>query len=194
MNKRFSALMAAGILALACFTGCGKDSSTKVIEAGKPKTEASLLPPGVEYKANKGEEYSYEKLGMQINFTEIALTSEDTDPKGMYSYALVFTATNNGSEVADIRMLDDFEIAVDGKSYGDDIYTALSAANGAVAYQGMARYDAELEPGETVSGFVPFGLDTTDWKELTVTYYPDRSRTNDTIIYTVDRSELVNKF
>lgn len=194
MNRRFSALAAAGILALACFTGCSNDNSTKVIEAGNPKAEASILPPGVEYTANKGEDYNYEKLGMQITFTEISLTGEKPDSKGRYTYAMVFTAVNNGDDAADVRMLDDFEISIDGVKYEDDIYSALSAANGAMAYQGMERFDTELEPGQTFTGFVPFALNTIDWDTLTVTYHPDLTRTNDTIVYTVNKSDLIEKF
>lgn len=195
MNKRFTALMAAGLLTVACLTGCGEKSTTKVVDGNAPVvTEAVTLAPGVEYTANKGEDYNYENLGLTINFSELALTSDSADAKGRYTYAMVFTAVNNGSETADIRMLDDFEVAVDGVKYEDSIFTALSAANGALAYPGSERYDARLEPGETISGFVPFGIDTTDWETLTVTYYPDRSRTNDTIVYTVNKSELVIKY
>ena len=195
MKNRFSALLAAGILAVACLTGCGEKSTTNVISTDRtPAQTEAPLPPGVEYTASKGEDYSYEDLGLKVTFDELALTSEEPDSKGRYSYAMVFTAVNNGTETVDVRMLDDFEISVDGKKYEDNIFTAVSAANGANAYKGNERYDAQLEPGQTVSGFIPFGIDSIDWKELTVTYYPDRTKTNDTIIYTVQRSELVNKF
>ena len=174
MKNRFSALLAAGILAVACFTGCGEKSTTNVISNGTPaQTEAPLL---------------------KITFDELALTSDEPDSKGRYSYAMVFTAVNNGDKTVDVRMLDDFEISVDGKKYEDNIFTAVSAANGANAYNGNERYDAQLEPGKTISGFIPFAIDTVDWNELTVTYYPDRTKTNDTIIYTVNKSELINKF
>jgi len=194
MKNRFSALLAAGILAVACFTGCGEKSTTNVISNGTPAQTEAPLPPGKEYTANKGEDYKYEDLGLKITFDELALTSDEPDSKGRYSYAMVFTAVNNGDKTVDVRMLDDFEISVDGKKYEDNIFTAVSAANGANAYKGGERYDARLEPGQTVSGFIPFAIDSIDWNELTVTYYPDRTKTNDTIIYTVNKSELINKF
>ncbi|WP_044975594.1 hypothetical protein [Ruminococcus sp. HUN007] len=194
MKNRFSALLAAGILAVACFTGCGEKSTTSVVNNGTPAQTEAPLPPGKEYTANKGEDYSYEDLGLKVSFDELALTSDEPDSKGRYSYAMVFTAVNNGNQTVDVRMLDDFEISIDGRKYEDNIFTAVSAANGANAYNGNERYDAQLEPGQTVSGFIPFAIDTKDWKELTVTYYPDRTKTNDTIVYTVDSSELVNKF
>lgn len=198
MNRKITALMAAALLSVSCLTGCGESKpKTKVIEAGGKISSSEpevTLPAGVEYTANKGEEYNYENLGLKINFKELALTSDETDSKGKYSYAMVFTASNNGSGTADIRMLDDFCVAVDGVKYEDTIFTALSAANGLMAYPDFERYDTMLEPGQTITGFVPFGLDTMDWNELEITYYPDRSRTNDTIVYKVARSEVIEKF
>lgn len=199
MNKRLSALMAAGLLAVACLSGCGDNKTTTTVIRSDTPGNASVaekkeLPPGEEFTANKNEEYNYEKLGLKITFSELALTSDVPDSEGKYTYAMLFTAVNNGSEMADIRMLDDFSLEVDGKPYEESIFTALSAANGQLAYKGTDRYDSRLEPGQTVTGFVPFSIDTVDWKTLTVIYSPDLSRSNDTIKYTVDRAELVNKF
>lgn len=195
MKKRLSVLALAGIMALACMTGCdsNKDSSVKVIEPQTQKEETAL-PPGEEFKAVKGEDFVYEKMGLTVNFSEIALTSDYADNKGRYTYALVFSATNNGNETASIRVLDDFKISADGIDYDSTMYTALSTANAAHAYSGYSAYDADLEPGQTITGYVPFGIDTTDWKTMTVTYRPATGKSNDTIVYTVDRSELVNKF
>ena len=196
MKNRFSALLAAGIIAMACFTGCNEKSgttTTNVINNTPAHTEAPL-PPGQEYSADKGADYTYENLGLKINFKELALTAEEPDSKGRYSYAMLFSAQNNGDKTVKVRMLDDFDVAIDGKPYEESIFTAISAANGLTAYKGMERYDAELEPGQTIEGFIPFSIDTVDWKELTVTYYPDRTKTNDTIVYKVSRSDLVNKY
>ena len=46
MKNRFSALLAAGILAVACFTGCGEKSTTNVISNGTPAQTEAPLPPG----------------------------------------------------------------------------------------------------------------------------------------------------
>ncbi len=199
MKKRLTALAAAGLMAAACLTGCGnKNSSTTVLKSGNSSSDGQepevTLGPGVEYTAQKGEEFTYEKTGLDVNFTEISLTSDRQDSQGRYTYALVFTAKNNGTETTEVHMLDDFSISVDGKEYDSKIFSAISAANGALAYSGYLRYDAELEPGDSIEGFIPFSIDTIDWKELTVTYKPDRVNSNDTIVYTVERSELVNKF
>lgn len=199
MKKRLSVLAAAGLMAIACLTGCNgtQSGSTTVVDQGNiPLREdvAVTLAPGVEYTASKGEDFVYENNGLKVNFNELALTSDSADSKGRYTYAVVFTATNNGSETVPVRMLDDFKIAADGVEYDSTMYTALSAANGALAYEGYARYDADLEPGQSITGFVPFSIDTVDWKTMTVTYIPALNKSNDTIVYTVDRSELINKF
>ncbi len=191
MKRKITALLAAGILSAACFTGCGENKSTTTIKGNLEP--AVTLAPGVEYTAEKGSEYVYEDLGLKVTFSELALTSDVPDGKGRYTYAMVFSALNEGKTTVDVRMLDDFAVSVDGKECDHSIFTALSAANGILAYPGSQRYDAQLEPGASCTGFVPFSLDTLDWKEITVKYSPDRSQTNDTIVYTVGRSELVEK-
>lgn len=199
MKKRFTLLAVAGFMTVACLTGCGnKNNSTKVIKSDTnyvtQQAPAVTLPPGEEFTAQKGEEFTYEKTGLDVIFTEISLTSDSQDSKGRYSYALLFKATNNGTAKTEVNMFDDFKISADGKEYDSKMFSAISAANGALAYPGCARYGAELEPGDSIEGFIPFSIDTIDWKTLTVTYKPDRVNSNDTIVYTVDRSELVNKF
>lgn len=199
MKKRLSVLAAAGLMALACLTGCdsSKNASTTVIESGnapQAHKEEVTLPPGVEYTGVKGEEFVYEKTGLKITFSELALTSDHADSNGNYTYAVVFSATNDGKETESIRMLDDFQVSADGVDYDESMYTAISAANGALAYSGYSRYDADLEPGESITGFVPFSIDSADWKTMTITYIPALKKSNDTIVYTVDRSDVVNKY
>lgn len=196
MKKRTMALVLAGLMIMACTAGCDKKkSSTTIVDSETKHTEAPVvtLAPGEKFKANKGENFTYEKAGLDINFVEMAMTSDEPDNKGRYSYAFVFKAKNNSDEIRTITMLDDFEVSVDGVEYKSDIFSAFSAAHGASAYPDYTRYDTEMNPGDEFTGFVPFCIDKNEWEKMTVTYKPDSKHSNDSIVYTVDKGEVLDK-
>jgi hypothetical protein len=196
MKKRTAAILLSGLMLAACMTGCKekKPSTTAVVDSAVNQTQAPevTLPPGEKFEANKGENFLYEKAGLDINFVEVAMTSEEADNKGRYSYAFVFTAKNNSDAVRTITMLDEFAVSVDGVEK-ESIFSAFSAAHGASVYPDYTRYDTEMNPGDEFTGFVPFCIDSQDWSKMTIKYKPDSKNSNDYIVYNVDRSEVLDK-
>lgn len=196
MKKKILALALLSTLVLSSFAGCSKEKKTTVTtDKNAVVTEApkKVLGPGEEFKANMGEEFKYEKKQMDIKFIEIAQTSAPA-ADGTVCYAFVFSATNNGKEDVNIWMLDDFKIKIDEKDVDrEEMYSAISAASGAIAYPDYNRYDSAVKAGESIEGIVPFELKE-DWKTMVVEYKPDSSNSNDYIVYEVSKSDVVEKF
>ncbi len=194
MKKRIAILSLMCMLTISCAVGCNNKEKSKVTtnKNGAVVTEKKVLEPGVEYTAKLGEEFNYEKKNIDIKFLEISQTVAAKDDT--VNYAFVFQASNNGSEDVTIWMLDDFKLTVDGKllTY-NEMFSALSAANGAMAYPDYKKYDATLAPGESITGFVPFQI-TGDWQNMIVEYTPDSENSNDYIHYEISHSDVVNKF
>ena len=194
MKKRIAILTLICMLTVSCAAGCNSKGKTKVTtnKDGAVVTEKKVLEPGVEYTAKLGEEFNYEKKNIDIKFVEIGQTVAAKDDT--VNYAFIFQATNNGSEDVTIWMLDDFRLTVDGKllTY-DEMFSALSAANGKMAYPDYTNYDATLAPGESITGYVPFEI-TGDWQNMIVEYTPDSENSNDYIRYEISHSDVINKF
>lgn len=194
MKKKILALALLSTLVLSSFAGCSKEKKTTVTtDKNAVVTEApkKVLGPGEEFKANVGDEFKYEKKQMDIRFVEIGQTAADmTD--GTVCYAFVFSAKNNGSEDVTIWMLDDFKISVDGKAV-EDMYSAISAANGSIAYPDYKRYDATLKTGESIEGIVPFEVNG-DWEKMIIQYKPDSENSNDFITYEVLKEDVVKRY
>lgn len=197
MKKNIYALLLSGIMIAMCATGCGDKPSSTVVVDEIPTKEAvttKVIKPGVEFNASLGEDFTYDEAKLDIKFVEVSQTAADPDNKGRYSYALVFKAKNNNSETLNINMLDDFAVSIDGTRYGgDELFSALSAANGAVRYQNYVRYDSELPAGEEMTGFVPFSIPVEKWEDMTITYKPYSDFSNDYIVYNVKKAEVINR-
>lgn len=194
MNKRIPALVLSCLMVLACATGCEKKiESTKVISSPDAAVTQKVLDPGVEYNSELGSVFTYEKKNIDITLIEISKTSKKTDSEGMCCYALFFKAKNNGSEDIDINVLDDFNISTNSEKAVDKLFSAISAANAALTYQGYTRYDTILKPGEEFMGFVPFQAPE-DWTEMRVAYKPDLMNSNDYIVYNLTSNMVLNKY
>lgn len=195
MKKRILVLILAASLTLMSVAGCSNKKSTTVTNEGaQTAATEKVLPPGVEYTANVGEEFVYKNDNMSITFEEVDQTAETAADKSS-CMALIFSATNNSDGDLKISMLDDFSVYLDGNEVTyDKLFTALSAANAALLYNGMKRYDAEIEKGKTVKGFVPFQIYSDDWTEMVVQYKPDSANSNDYIKYTVNKADIIQAY
>lgn len=194
MKKRIPALVLSCFIVFSCFTGCSEKPETSTIINQPADVTEKVFAPAVTYAANLGENFKYETGNLDIKFVEVSQTAQDPDSQGNYSYALLFTAVNNSDEIKNVHMLDDFSIEIDGQVFKDqDLFSALSAANAAMIYQGYERYDAELEPGETVTGFVPFKIEG-EWESMKVMYKPDSENSKDYIIYEISKDDVVKKY
>lgn len=196
MKKKILAFTLLSVLTISSLAGCSDKKKTTVTtnqDAVVTQAPKKPLGPGEEFKANMGEEFKYEKKQMDIKFIEIAQTSAPA-ADGTVCYAFVFSATNNGKEDINIWMLDDFKIKIDEKDVDrEEMYSAISAASGAIAYPDYNRYDSTVKAGESIEGIVPFELKE-DWKTMVVEYKPDSSNSNDYIVYEVSKSDVVEKF
>ncbi len=198
MKKRVPALLIAGLMIAVCAAGCGdkKNASTVVLDEMPVKQEETVkvIKPGIDYSVNLGEDFLYETANVNIQLTEVAQTSVNADYNGKYPYAMVFTAKNNGSSELFINMIDDITVEIDGTIYyGEELFTAMSAASAATRYTDCGRYDSTLEAGKEIKGYVPFALPSEDWNNMTIRYKPDPKNTNDCIIYTIEKSQLVDR-
>ncbi len=196
MNKKILSAVLSLIMAAACLTGCSDKEKTKVTvnKDGISSSEAKkVLDPGVEYTAQIGKDFKYEKGNLDIRFEEIGQTSR-VDGAGERCYALVFTATNNSDKNLRIWMLDAFKVSIDEKELSfNETFSAISAANAVGKYPDYDRFDAEVEPGKSITGYVPFQVKG-DWIKMKIEYKPDTVNSNDYIVYEITNDDVVNKY
>lgn len=197
MNKKILAAVLSLIMAAGCLTGCSKDKKkphVTVNENGASSSEPEkVLEPGEEFKSELGKDFKYEKSSLDIRFEEIGQTSK-VDGSGERCYALIFSTTNNSDKNLRIWMLDAFKISIDGKELSfSDTFSAISAANAAVKYSDYDKYDAEVEPGTSIKGYVPFQIKG-DWIKMKIEYKPDTVNSNDYIVYEISNDDIVKKY
>ncbi|MDO5560394.1 MAG: DUF5067 domain-containing protein [Oscillospiraceae bacterium] len=195
MKKKIFIIALALSLTMMSAAGCGSKKVTTVTNEGAQTTIAQkVLPPGVEYTADIGKEFIYENENISITFEEIDQTSKPAQD-GRTCMALIFSAVNNSDKAITITMLDDFKVFLDGTEITfDKLFSAVSAATATQLLEGMTRYDATIEKGESIKGFVPFQVYGQDWTTMVVQYKPDAENSNDYIKYEVKKSDIKEIF
>ncbi len=197
MKKKILALVLLSAMVLTGVTGCkDKDKKTTVKTDGNVVvTTAPSKPtaPGEEFKSAMGEEFNYEKYKMNIKLVELGQTAPSATD-GTTCYAFVFSTKNNSDKDIKLWMLDDFAIELDGVAVEwEDMYSAFSTANAALAYEGYSRYDSTLEAGKSIEGIVPFQV-SGPWEKMKIEYKPNSDLSNDYIVYELTKDDVTMKF
>lgn len=139
--------------------------------------------------ANIGE--NAEIGGMDVKITDvydvgIIESNEDTVNYDKQVMAVVCEITNNTDTEQTVNAFDFKVQLIDGEY--TDITTDLSAMTKAQKkISDMESLNAKLQPGETVSGYVPFAV-YSRWKTLSVYYNPsDNNGSKDSLAFEITR-------
>jgi len=197
MNRRIAASLASLLIAAACLTGCSsdKDKVKVTVNTGSPAAveEVKDLGPGEEFSGSLGQEFDYEKSSLKVSLDEVGQTSPVT-ADGTRDYVFLFTAVNNSDKPVDMWMLDAIQLSIDGVELPfSDTFSAISAANAAMQYSEYQKFDGTIEPGESLTGYIPFEIKG-DWMKMKLEYKPDTVHSNDYIVYDIAFEDVVKRY
>lgn len=198
-------LLAAALCCTAAFsTGCGGSSSSNddddypnggvsIYSPEVPDSRVDENTPGTDQDAAIGDTVNYnDKVSVALN----NLIEVDDVDKTTYRVLLAeMTVTNNSTEKIDCSTLTHFTTVIDGTEDHDpvrDVQASVAARKYYTAINStLQAFNQEIQPGETVSGYVSIYAPTS-WKEMKLVYIPYKYYNNDRILFDLDEGKFTH--